>query len=185
MLALLGLTVYPAAQPLIALGAGGILAAFLILSSESLLERLCGVIRGESRVASLVRHLFVILLQARRCHSPALLAGATGLSLIAWASEAWAFYLITHWMGLDISPAFAVFIYATSMLAGALSFMPGGLGGAEAVMVGLLVWKGVIGADAIAATILIRVATLWFAVAIGCLTLIRQTSGRLEPVVES
>jgi uncharacterized protein (TIRG00374 family) len=171
MLALLGLTVYPAAQPLIALGAGGILAAFLILSSESLLERLRGVIRGESRVASLVRHLFVILLQARRCHSPALLAGATGLSLIAWASEAWAFYLITHWMGLDISPAFAIFVYAISMLAGAISFMPGGLGSAEAVMVLLLVWKGANSAEAIAATTIIRLSTLWFAVGLGALVL--------------
>jgi uncharacterized protein (TIRG00374 family) len=76
-------------------------------------------------------------------------------------------------MGADIPLAFAVFVYALAMLAGAVSFMPGGLGGAEAVMVGLLVWKGMSNADAVAATVLIRLATLWFAVAIGALMLLK------------
>jgi uncharacterized protein (TIRG00374 family) len=60
-----------------------------------------------------------------------------------------------------------VFVYALSMLAGALSFMPGGLGGAEGVMVALLLWQGMGNADAVATTILIRLTTLWFAVCIG------------------
>jgi uncharacterized protein (TIRG00374 family) len=75
-------------------------------------------------------------------------------------------------MGLDAPLAFAVFVYAISMLAGALSFLPGGLGGAEIVMVSLLVWKGMGSADAIAATVLIRLSTLWFAVAIGVAALL-------------
>jgi uncharacterized protein (TIRG00374 family) len=79
-----------------------------------------------------------------------------------------------------------VFVYALAMLAGAVSFMPGGLGGAEAVMVGLLVWKGMDGADAVAATVLIRLATLWFAVAIGAVMLIKlkgeATTPRVQPI---
>ena len=53
------------------------------------------------------------------------------------------------------------------MLAGALSFMPGGLGSAEAVMVGLLVSDGVGLPDSIAATVLLRLVTLWLAVGLG------------------
>lgn len=53
------------------------------------------------------------------------------------------------------------------MLAAALSLLPGGLGGTEAVMVTLLVWKGQSLADAAAATLVIRLATLWFAVGLG------------------
>ncbi|RMN59810.1 hypothetical protein ALQ56_200272 [Pseudomonas syringae pv. papulans] len=77
------------------------------------------------------------------------------------------------WMGAQIPLTFAVFTYALAMLAGALSFMPGGLGSAEAVMVRLLMFKGMPGADAIAATLLIRLATLWFVVAIGAVMLSR------------
>lgn len=171
LLALFGLTVYPAAQPLIAIAAAGILAAFVMLSSQSMLERVHMSIRGTTRISSLLRHLIEILRQAGRCHAPGLLAGATGLSVVGWAAEAWAFHLILQWMGLDVSLAFAVFVYAVSMLAGALSFLPGGLGGTEAVMVALLLWKGVESADAGAATIIIRMTTLWFAVVIGAATL--------------
>lgn len=174
LLTLFGLTLYPAAQPLIAVGAAGVLAAFVALSSQSLLERLHAGIRGTSRFASLLRHSVQMLLQARRCHAPVLLAGATGLSLAAWAAEAWAFYLIVRWMGLEVPLAFAVFVYALAMLAGALSFVPGGLGGTEAVMIGLLLWTGASGADAVAATLIIRVSTLWFAVGLGIAVLANQ-----------
>lgn len=175
VLALFGLAAYPAAQPLIAVGAAGVLTIFLALSNQRLLERLRETIRGESRIRNLLRDLLQILLLARHCHTPTLLAGATALSIIAWAAEAWTFHLILQLMGLEIPLAFAVFVYAISMLAGALSFMPGGLGGAEGVMLALLMWKGASSADAIGATVVIRLATLWFAVAIGCLALVRQT----------
>lgn len=171
-LTLFGLTAYPAARPIIGIGAAAVLAAFLALSSQRLIERLHEAIRGSSRIASLARHLCQILLQARRCHSPMLLVGATGLSLVAWAAEAWAFHLILRAMGLEMPLAFAVFVYAISMLAGALSFMPGGLGGAEAAMFALLVWKGAGSAEAVAATALIRLATLWFAVGLGAMALL-------------
>ncbi|MEG3191457.1 lysylphosphatidylglycerol synthase transmembrane domain-containing protein [Lysobacter sp. D1-1-M9] len=167
VLTLFGLTVYPMSQPMVAVGAAGVVAAFLVLSSQGLLQRLHGAVTGTARIASLLRDGLQVLLQARRCHTPALLAGATGLSLVAWAAEAWAFHLILQWMGLDVPLGFAVFVYAISMLAGALSFMPGGLGGAEFAMVTLLAWQGIPGPDAIAATVLIRLTTLWFAVGIG------------------
>lgn len=167
ILALFGLSTYPDAQPLIAIGAAAILVAFIVLSNKRLLTRMHQAIRGVSRPSTLLRHLLEILIQARRCHSPGLLLGATSLSLVAWAAEAWAFHLILHWMGLDVPLAFAVFVYAVSMLAGALSFMPGGLGGAEVAMVALLIFAGTSSAEASAATILIRLATLWFALIIG------------------
>jgi uncharacterized protein (TIRG00374 family) len=48
-----------------------------------------------------------------------------------------------------------------------LSFTPGGLGSTEGVMAALLMFKGIGSAEAIGATVLIRMTTLWFAVAIG------------------
>ena len=58
-------------------------------------------------------------------------------------------------------------IYAIAVLAGVLSFLPGGLGSTEAVMGVLLVAFGADGSAAVAITLLCRVATLWFAVALG------------------
>lgn len=58
-------------------------------------------------------------------------------------------------------------IYGLAISIGALSFLPGGLGGTEATMIFLLGVTGASVADAGAATILLRLATLWFAVLIG------------------
>lgn len=181
LLSLFGLSLYPDARPLIAVGVALVLVGFVVLSQRRLLQWLTGWLpQGPGKVLALARHLFNVLLEAQRCHRPGLLLSATLLSVLAWGAEATAFYWILQWMGADIPLTFAVFVYAMAMLAGALSFMPGGLGGAEAIMVALLVWKGMPSADAIAATVLIRLATLWYAVAVGGVLLFRFKSRSTE-----
>lgn len=185
LLALFGLSLYPAAQTMVVAGVALIVMALLMLSQRRLLERLAQAsAHGDSRLHRLCGHLLEVLLQAQHCHRLKLLPGVTLLSVLAWGAEAVAFHWILGWMGADISLTFAVFVYALAMLAGAISFMPGGLGGAEAVMVALLMWKGMASADAIAATVLIRLATLWFAVGIGALMLLRiRRTGQTEEAI--
>ncbi|MGV6395346.1 lysylphosphatidylglycerol synthase transmembrane domain-containing protein [Pseudomonas caspiana] len=178
LLTLFGLSLYPESRPMILVGLSLVGIGLLVLSQQRLLAAISGAIPATGgKVISLTRHLFEVLLAAQQCHRLSLLIGVTSLSVVAWSAEALAFHWILNWMGADIELTFAVFVYALAMLAGAISFMPGGLGGAEAVMVGLLVWKGMSSADAIAATVLIRLATLWFAVAIGAGMLLQLKSG--------
>ncbi|WP_426151261.1 lysylphosphatidylglycerol synthase transmembrane domain-containing protein [Pseudomonas sp. DC3000-4b1] len=174
LLTLFGLSLYPEAKPLIFLGLGLVGSGLLVLSQSRLLAWVGRWLAMQpGRWARLLGTPLQIVLEAQRCHRPAMLAWTTVLSVLAWSAEALAFHWILQWMGADVPLAFAVFVYALAMLAGAISFMPGGLGGTEAVMVGLLVWKGMSGADAVAATVLIRLATLWFAVGLGALMLMR------------
>lgn len=177
LLTLFGLSLYPDAHVLIWIGIGCIAFAFLVLSQQKLLEFVVQHLKQKhTKSAQLLLKLFNVLAQAQLCHKPLQLFNASVLSCIAWSAEALAFYWVLSWMGADISLPFAVFVYAIAMLAGALSFMPGGLGGAEAVMIALLIWAGMPNPDAVAATVLIRLATLWFAVGIGavCLPLMSQ-----------
>jgi uncharacterized protein (TIRG00374 family) len=69
-----------------------------------------------------------------------------------------------------------------AMLVGAISFLPGGLGGVEATMVGLLILIGSTQPLALAATVIIRLTTLWFAVALGLLALVAML--RIDQVPE-
>ena len=89
------------------------------------------------------------------------------IGLVGWAFEGLAFWLLLDWLGASISPATATAIFLTAVLSGALSGLPGGLGGTEASAVALLLLQGVPLETAILATAIIRVATLWFAVMIG------------------
>lgn len=92
-------------------------------------------------------------------------------TLLAWFVEGYILYIILSSMGLPAEVATAVGIFSLGLLVGVLSFIPGGLGSAEAVMILLLVATGVGNSDATAATLLCRVATLWLAVALGSLAL--------------
>ncbi|WP_341523656.1 lysylphosphatidylglycerol synthase transmembrane domain-containing protein [Pseudomonas sp. G.S.17] len=185
LLTLFGLSLYPDARPMIVAGISLVLIGLLILSQRRLLERLALAMPAQGgKLIGLARQLIQVLIAAQRCHRLSLLIGVTTLSVVAWSAEALAFHWILNWMGADIELNFAVFVYALAMLAGAISFMPGGLGGAEAVMVGLLVWKGMSSADAIAATVVIRLATLWFAVGIGAVMLLKLKSAHaLDPQI--
>jgi len=91
------------------------------------------------------------------------------LGLLAWAAEGYGLYLVLGWLGAETPLTLALGIYGVAVLAGAVSFVPGGLGGTELVMTTLLVLTGVDAAMAISAVIICRLATLWFAVALGLL----------------
>lgn len=173
LLALFGLSLYPQMVGIVVVGGAGVLGGLLVLARPAPGKWLASWGRGRSgRGHSLAMHLSKLLDEARSCHGPRLIVFATVLSGVAWAAEAMAFYWMLGWLGVEVPMAFAVFVYAVAMLAGALSFLPGGLGGTEAVMVGMLLWKGVSMPEAIAATVLIRLTTLWFAVVLGVIALV-------------
>jgi uncharacterized membrane protein YbhN (UPF0104 family) len=114
---------------------------------------------------------------------PKLLAGMTLISAAAWFCECLAAYVCVRGLDLDVSLADVSVAFSVAGLAGAISFVPGGLGVTEAGFTGLLrVLADVPRAPAAAATVLTRLATLWFAVALGLVALaVDQRLSRSQP----
>ena len=103
---------------------------------------------------------------------PAALIWPTVLSIVAWACEGVALYVLLRGFEAAVPLGVAVFFYSTATLAGALIPVPGGLGVAETMIQEQLVrLGGVPQGDATAAMILVRFATLWWAVLVGFLAL--------------
>jgi uncharacterized protein (TIRG00374 family) len=98
---------------------------------------------------------------------PRMLLPGVVLGIVSWVATGIGFYLILRALEFEASVPAAVGVFAAGMLIGALSFIPGGLGSTEASMVVMLSLMGMDVPVAIAATIVCRVATLWFAVALG------------------
>lgn len=99
---------------------------------------------------------------------PAALLYPTLLSIVAWGCEGLALYVLLRGFEAHVGLGTAVFFYSTATLAGALIPVPGGLGVAEAMIQEQLVRLGQVPKpDATAAMILIRFATLWWAVLVG------------------
>jgi uncharacterized membrane protein YbhN (UPF0104 family) len=139
--------------PLLVLALAGVAAIVLVVRSP-LLERFSRL--GEAPEA------------ARVLLETPLLLGMTALSAVSWFFECLAAYVCVRGLRLDLSLVDTVVVFSLGSLAGALSFLPGGLGVAEGSMTGLIQVLGDVSkAAAVAATVLIRLATLWFAVALG------------------
>jgi uncharacterized protein (TIRG00374 family) len=122
---------------------------------DGILERLAGLLRSSA-----------VLLGWRQLY------WGLAIGIVAWGAEGLGFFIVLATLDIDVSMMQAVSIYAIGILAGALSFIPGGIGSTETVMSLLLMAMGAELATAVAATLICRIATLWFAVAIGFLALI-------------
>ena len=89
------------------------------------------------------------------------------LGVLAWGTTSIAFVILLEHAGVVIPFAAAIAIYPLSMLAGAATMLPGGVGSTEVTIVGMLLFFGVPIGVAITAAVGIRLATLWFAIFCG------------------
>jgi uncharacterized protein (TIRG00374 family) len=125
-----------------------------------------------AKIAHRLREAYESLLTMLR---PGPLLFGSAFAVCAWGLECAALYTIVHgFPGATLPWDGAVFSYSASTIVGALVMVPGGLGVTEAGMAGLLQKLGgpaMTKAVATAATILVRLATLWFAVGIGVVAL--------------
>ena len=141
----------------------GSLVGFVILFKSSLgnlLYRFPLVLKWKLQIDA-SRSAFRVLLQVRA------LITATLLGVVAWASEGIALYLILKGLGVEDGLWLSVPVYAWSTIVGGLSAIPGGLVGTEVSMLAFLVNIGLAKGEAASAVLLIRLATLWFAVLLG------------------
>jgi len=158
--------------PVLVLAVVGVAAIVLVVRSP-LLERFAGL--GEAPGA------------ARALLETPLLVGMTAVSAVSWFFECLAAYVCVRGLGLDLSLGDTIVVFSLGSLAGALSLLPGGLGVAETSMTGLMQVLGdVPRAAAVAATVLIRLATLWFAVLLGLVGLVvEERQFRRQPARRS
>ena len=119
------------------------------------------------KIAKAGGHLVTLLESSAMLLKNRQLYGGMVIGVIAWGAEGIGFWYTLEVLGQDIDPLMAMSVYGIAVLVGALSFLPGGLGSTELVMGLLLVALGVDNHVAIAATLICRIATLWFAVFMG------------------
>lgn len=173
-LTVIGVTAFSSAQLVVAVGGAVVVLFLVVVSSRKLSLGLLGLVSKLPRLGRLSHKMEEFYDSMAALVTPVPLAWAVILSIAAWLCECVGFYLVVNaFPGAHLSLRLAVFIYALSTAAGALSFLPGGLGVTEGGMVALLVKtaSGVGRSVAVAATLLIRLCTLWLAVLLGFVAL--------------
>ncbi len=101
---------------------------------------------------------------------PGALAAATVMATFSWLLECVTLMVIARGFGVDLGIVESTFAYSVPTIVGALAMMPGGLGVTEAGMTGVLAAVGgaaMTPSIATGVTMLVRIATLWWAVVLG------------------
>lgn len=96
------------------------------------------------------------------------------VSALAWFMECVSMYIFVEALHLNLTFIHDIFIFSFGTLAGAISFLPGGLGIAEGSIQGMLTFFKVNETAAASLTLLIRVVTLWLGVFIGLAVFLRK-----------
>jgi uncharacterized protein (TIRG00374 family) len=99
------------------------------------------------------------------------------LGVISWGIEALVLCAVAASMGYLLPVGTAFLAHAAGTIAGAVSMIPGGLGLTEITIDGILAGSLSV-PDATAVTLIMRFATLWFAVLLGGITLALSRRGR-------
>jgi uncharacterized protein (TIRG00374 family) len=161
---------YPAARH-IALLLAAILAVMILVYVQ---ER--RVLAGIEKLAQRVFRNGVFAVSTRSlvesallCLRPRRFVLGVSVSCVAWGLQGLVLAYLLSRLGAELPVALTVFFFFFSTLVGAASMIPSGIGSQEATLIGLLALYGVDTASGVAATLILRLGTLWLAVAVGLL----------------
>lgn len=189
VLGVIGVALYGVARTTVIAGAVAVGAGLVVLASPAIARALIDALTYPRPLRRFRRRLHLFYDGLAVLVRPRALAWASSIGVLAWLAECVGFALICGgFPGAGVPVGLAILIYASTTVAGALSFLPGGLLVTETAMTLLLV-EASVGLDqpaAIAATILIRLATLWFAVllGLGALLLLRLRGDDISQVLD-
>jgi uncharacterized protein (TIRG00374 family) len=143
----------------------------LVLGWSALYRRLSRLLHRVPGIGSRLDAVDEAYDRLRSLLRPAIQLQSVILATVAWAAEGVGFWLVVKEYDAAASVLLSIFNYAASSLAGGVSMLPGGLLASEGALTALLDFQGLETAAAASATLVIRGATLWFAVALGLLAL--------------
>jgi uncharacterized protein (TIRG00374 family) len=173
-LAAVGLLEFSYGRPLLGVSFVLAVAVIVVLQRPALTAIVVKRTAGLPILGGLVEHLSGFFSASNVLFQSRLLAGMVVLGIISWFCECVAFFLVLWGLGFDATwrlLLIATFVLAVSSVFGAVSMLPGGLGVAEASVAAMLLIlledDGIGRGVATAATLIIRFATLWFAVFLG------------------
>ena len=162
---------------LLAVGlAAGVIVVFLFLIHQQwFFELLYKKMKKHSFFKNFINHLKNFHQSSQQLLGFSVLLKGTLMAIVIWSFEAIGFFLIL--VGLGIRPSLflltsTAFIFTFASFIGFVSMLPGGLIAAEVTKAGLLtLFLGLSRTQAAAATLLIRIFTLWFGVSLGTISL--------------
>lgn len=148
-----------------------LVAVYIVLSNRRLYLPLMTGLGRVPGLGRLAKPLGDLLESSRDLFRARHLGIGTILALVAWSCEALALFFVLEPLAPAIRIPDAFFAFGASSLMGVVSMLPGGIGGFEGAMLVILQGMHVGRPEALAATLLIRLGTLWLVSVLGLIFL--------------
>ena len=175
LLAAIGVTMHAADQlHYVIIPTAVALAGIGVLLHERTSMALIGLIGKLPALQKITPKLVEMYQAMRTCVAPVSLVWTIFLSFIAWGAECVAYQVIFDGLGVDAPLDICLFLYSFATIAGS-AVVPGGIGVADGALGGgaLHFMPYVTEGQAVASAMLVRIATMWFGVALGAFALLR------------
>ena len=175
----LGIWFLPELGYLIVFGLLFLIVFFKILNSKNIFQKTLKIFQKIRFIKNLLEPLSSSheILQTSLSGKKFLVS--VSLSLLYWVFAGFSCYFIILGFGIENIPLLnAISTYSSSILAGALTLIPGGIGITEGSLVGLFTIQGIDYSEAFILVIFIRLFTLWFTTIAGFIMI--KTSNSLS-----
>lgn len=166
---------HPDGLPIALAGGALVTGVLVVLLSERIAGFLLALAERLPRAERLVPKLRDAYVATRLLLGGRALVMGTTFAIVGWSLECvTTFVIVRGFADASLSPMAAVFCYAAPTIVGALSMLPGGLVATEASMASLMTRLGTGVGPGVASgtTLLVRLATLWWAVGLGWVALV-------------
>jgi glycosyltransferase 2 family protein len=166
-ISLVGVLVYNFGYSYVAILSIVISILIIIGINRNVKSKIINVLTSSSYLKNRINSIDLLHSSLTKLFTPLLFLKMYLLSLVAWMFEIIGFYIILGNFTDSITLMYTTFVYTLSIIIGAVSMIPGGIGATEGSLTYLLTKFGLSDNIAITSTLLIRISTLWFSVFIG------------------
>lgn len=166
-LVILGINVYNQNILIVILSIFSIVILFLLLFNSRITNKIFRVLSKSKKLEKYIVPISLTISNAKTLFHPKPFALMVLLSLFIWIIECFGFYLILIQFNMGISITWSFFTYLFSIFIGSVSMLPAGLGVTDGSLTFLLTQNGFTKEIAVSATLLVRIASLWFALIVG------------------
>lgn len=167
LLVILGLNLFSKSIIIVLISLLSIIILFILLFNSRINNKLISLLSKSKKLEKYIDPINLTISNSKILLSPKPFALMFILSFIIWLVEAFGFYLILIQFSNDFSVLWAYFTYLFSIFIGSVSMLPAGLGITDGSLTFLLIQNGFSKEIAVSTTLIIRIATLWFALIVG------------------
>lgn len=144
-----------------------LLAFFYFAARKKNTTKILSPLEKIKKLSNLTQKLLIIMDTIEVLLKPKIFLKSSIITIISWGVEALAVYFVFLSFDIDLGVAKASSLYVITSFIGAASFLPGGVGGTEGSLLGLLLLNGFSYNEILGPVLLTRFLALWYMIIIG------------------